>query len=198
MLTSREGPAKVDSLTRVEVLDMPEARLPILALCLAAFVSRPARLAAEPPAASSPDAAKPVKPSPTSPASTAPARPARSTVTVKIQGLRHDRGTIFVALYDSKRAFAGKKDHAYGATTRPQNRGAVVVLDNVLPGKYAVAFFQDENGNQKLDTNLLGIPTEGFGFSRDAMGKLGPPAFEDAALELPAGPVVVVMSARYY
>jgi uncharacterized protein (DUF2141 family) len=67
----------------------------------------------------------------------------------------------------------------------------------VPPGKYAVAFFQDLNGNQKLDTNLFGVPKEGFGFSRDAMGKLGPPSFEAAALDIPAGPVSVVMKAKY-
>jgi uncharacterized protein (DUF2141 family) len=190
LLTSWEGTPRVHEITPAEVLDMPRARLLNLAFCLAAFVSRPSRLSAEPPTSSSPDAGRPTKP--------APARPARSTVTVKIQGLRHDRGTIFVALYDNRRAFAAKQGQVHGTTIRPRNRGALVVFDNVLPGKYALAFFQDENGNQKLDTNLLGIPTEGFGFSRDAMGKVGPPTFEAAALDIPAGPVVVVMNAKYY
>ena len=72
-----------------------------------------------------------------------------------------------------------------------------MVFDNVLPGKYAIAFFQDENGNQKLDTGFFGVPTEPFGFSKDVMGKRGPPSFEAAALDLPAGPVTVVMNAKY-
>ena len=116
---------------------------------------------------------------------------------MRIQGLRHDRGTIYVALYDNERAFDEKMGHVAGAQARPRNRGAVVVFENVLPGKYALAFFQDENGNKKLDTNLLGVPTEGFGFSKDAMGKLGPPTFAAAALYIPAGPVSVVMNARH-
>jgi uncharacterized protein (DUF2141 family) len=117
---------------------------------------------------------------------------------VRIQGLRHDRGTIVVALYDNRRAFDDKKGQAHGASTRPHHRAAVVVFDDVLPGRYAVAFFQDENRNQKLDTTLLGVPTEGFGFSKDVMGKRGPPTFEAAAIDIPAGQVSVVMTAKYF
>ena len=102
-----------------------------------------------------------------------------------------------MALYDSKRSFAEKREQAAGAVVTAKNRGAVVVFGDVLPGKYAIAFFQDENGNQKLDTGFFGAPTEPFGFSKDVMGKRGPPSFEAAALDLPAGPVTVVMNAKY-
>jgi len=127
-----------------------------------------------------------------------PAGQARSTITVRIEGLRHDRGTIYVALHENKRTFDEKKGQVAGALVRSRNRGAVVVFEDVVPGKYAVAFFQDENGNGKLDTSLLGVPTEGFGFSKDAMGTLGPPTFDAAALSIPAGPVTVVMHAKYF
>ena len=33
----------------------------------------------------------------------------------------------------------------------------------------------------ELDTNLLGVPQEPYGFSRDATGGMGPPDFNDAA-----------------
>jgi uncharacterized protein (DUF2141 family) len=167
-------------------------------LCAAVLLFQLPVLAAEPSAKSPPDAGRSAKSPPAAAASTTPARPTRSRVTVRIQGLRHDRGTIFVALYDDRRAFAAKQGQAHGATTRPQNRSAVVVFENVVPGKYAVAFFQDENANQKLDTSLLGVPTEGFGFSKDVMGKLGPPTFEAAAIDIPAGPALVVMNAKYF
>jgi uncharacterized protein (DUF2141 family) len=116
---------------------------------------------------------------------------------VRIEGLRNDRGTVFVALYDSKRAFDEKKGEVAGAQARPANRSAVVVLDSVVPGRYALSFIHDENENKKLDTNFIGIPKEGFGYSRDAMGRFGPPKFDDAVLVVPAGPVTVVMRAKY-
>jgi len=66
-----------------------------------------------------------------------------------------------------------------------------------VPGKYALSFIHDENENKKLDTNLIGVSKEGFGYSRDAMGKFGPPKFDDAALIVPIGSATVVMHVRY-
>jgi uncharacterized protein (DUF2141 family) len=135
-----------------------------------------------------------------SPASPAPSTsaPSRSTITVRIQGLRNDRGTVLVAIYDNERSFAKKRDPLAGAEAPPKNRGAVVVFSDIKPGRYALAFFQDENNNKDLDTSLLGVPTEPFGFSRDAVGRVGPPSFAAAAIVIPAGPVSVVMNAKYY
>lgn len=50
------------------------------------------------------------------------------------------------------------------------------------PGRYAVQIVYDRNANRKLDTNLLGIPREPVGFSRNATGRFGPPGFEQAAV----------------
>jgi uncharacterized protein (DUF2141 family) len=141
-----------------------------------------------------PDAGRSSPPSPAPVASV----PTRATVTVRIQGLRHERGTVLVALYDNERSFAKKRNPVAGLETPPKNRGAVVVFNDVKPGRYALAFFHDENNNKDLDTSLLGVPTEAFGFSRDVMGKVGPPSFDAAAIVIPAGPVSVVMNAKYY
>ena len=54
----------------------------------------------------------------------------------------------------------------------------------VIPGKYAISVYHDVNGNQRLDSNMVGIPSEPYGFSRDARGKMGPPSFDDAAFEV--------------
>ncbi len=57
---------------------------------------------------------------------------------------------------------------------------AKVSFDYLKPGKYAVKLFHDENGNGKMDTNFLSIPTEGYGFSNNALGILSmPPDFAE-------------------
>ena len=57
---------------------------------------------------------------------------------------------------------------------------AKVVFNYLKPGKYAVKLFHDENGNGKMETNFLSIPTEGYGFSNDAIGAFNlPPDFEE-------------------
>ena len=59
---------------------------------------------------------------------------------------------------------------------------AFVVLDSPLP----------LTPNGKLDTNIVSIPTERYGFSRDAKGRMGPPSFDDAAVDLQADTTIAV------
>ena len=65
------------------------------------------------------------------------------------------------------------------------------------PGQYAVNAFHDENGNGELDTNLFGIPTEGYGFANDPRTTFGPPDFEDAAVNVRDASELAVMTMRY-
>ncbi len=62
-----------------------------------------------------------------------------------------------------------------------------IVLNDVAPGTYAIKAFHDVDRNGKLDTNLMGIPKEPYGFSNDAMGTFGPPSFEQAAFKVGTG-----------
>ena len=59
----------------------------------------------------------------------------------------------------------------------------VLVLRDVPPGRYGVSVMHDRNANGKLDSNIVGIPTEPYGAIRHARGRMGPPAFEDAAVD---------------
>jgi 4,4'-diapolycopenoate synthase len=47
-----------------------------------------------------------------------------------------------------------------------------------------VAAYLDENGNGKLDHNLLGIPREPVGASNNPTGRFGPPRFSDCVFSL--------------
>ena len=62
-----------------------------------------------------------------------------------------------------------------------------VVFENLKPGKYAVSVIHDANKSKDLDKNKLGIPKEGFGFSNNVMGSMGPPPFERAQFDLTPG-----------
>ncbi|VTU23464.1 hypothetical protein H6CHR_01997 [Variovorax sp. PBL-H6] len=92
---------------------------------------------------------------------------------------------LYVALYDSAQAYESNKTLA--AQIVQTNAGAAKVsFPGLAPGRYALRVFADENGNGKLDTNLMGLPTERYGFSNDAKGNRGAPGFEAVALPLNA------------
>lgn len=106
-------------------------------------------------------------------------------VMVDIYGLRNAKGVVRCSLFASDNGFPDKPERALKQTTAPVivDGRAACAFDDVKPGTYAVGFLHDENGNGKMDTNFLGMPKEGYGASRDARGKMGPPKFADAKFE---------------
>jgi len=67
-----------------------------------------------------------------------------------------------------------------------------IIFKKLTKGKYAFRFFQDENGNGKMDFNFLGIPKESWGYSNDARGFMSAPKIEDAFVDLTASKKIVV------
>lgn len=99
--------------------------------------------------------------------------------------------TLYVALFDSPEGFAADKSVA--AQIAPLRNGSAQVVFLGLPaGRYVLKLFADENGNAKIDTNMMGLPTERYGFSNDARGNFGPPTFDAAALRIDADTATAV------
>jgi uncharacterized protein (DUF2141 family) len=108
------------------------------------------------------------------------------TLKVDIRQLKATPGTVFIALLDTS-----QKDVQRLAIPVKDNV-ARVVFHNVLPGRYAVRFFIDENNNRKLDKSILGVPKESWGCSNDAKGTFGPPKFEAMLFLLTAEKTIVI------
>jgi uncharacterized protein (DUF2141 family) len=104
-------------------------------------------------------------------------------LTVEVLNARSDQGLVLAAVYGAEAGWL-KSDQAVQAQRAPAAAKTVIVYRDLPAGSYAVSSFHDENGNGKLDTNVVGFPTERFGFSRDAVGRMGPPSFADAAIDL--------------
>jgi len=116
---------------------------------------------------------------------------------IVISELDSDRGAVVVVLLDSAAQFESEDAFFRADDSVPVRGGAArVVFDGVPHGTYAVKVFHDENSNGELDTNFVGYPSEGFGFSNDAMGKFGPPSFEQAAFAVDAGEHRIEITAR--
>jgi uncharacterized protein (DUF2141 family) len=105
-------------------------------------------------------------------------------VTVTVEGIRSTDGAIMVGLFDTPATFPQK--FLKGESAVAQIPSVTLIFENVEPGRYAMSAFHDRNGNGKLDSGAFGIPKEPFGFSRDARAVMGPPSFEDAAFDVPA------------
>jgi uncharacterized protein (DUF2141 family) len=107
-------------------------------------------------------------------------------LTVAVENVQPGQGRVMVGLFDE----AGfPKTVRYGAQASAPSRGGQgtvqVTFPQVPPGRYAISAYQDRDGSGMPTTNVMGLPTEAYGFSNGATGSFGPPAFASAAVELP-------------
>ena len=102
-----------------------------------------------------------------------------SELSIDFAKLRNARGMIRVCLTAAPNNFPACVNDAE-AVTRSVPAGTHELRIAGLPyGDYAIAVIHDENGNKKLDT-FMGIPREGFGFSRNPPIGFGAPRFTAA------------------
>ncbi|MGZ9003540.1 MAG: DUF2141 domain-containing protein [Burkholderiales bacterium] len=102
---------------------------------------------------------------------------------VKILNIRNSTGTVACALFESPEGFPTEFLRFATNIMVIKIRAAQARCDfeDIPAGKYALAVVHDENMNGKLDTNAFGIPREGYAFSNNAKGLLGPPSFSAAS-----------------
>lgn len=106
------------------------------------------------------------------------------TLTVNVTNIQSDSGTIRMALFEAGKGFP-EEEHAIALRViNISERTGYAVFSDLPAGHYGIAVYHDENGNEKLDTNLLGLPTEGYGFSNNARAALGPPRFRAVSFQV--------------
>lgn len=103
---------------------------------------------------------------------------------IKIEGFKNDKGHILYILFDKEEGFPDGPSSGIrqGKVTVDEAKTGFVLKD-LGPGKYAVSVIHDENDNNKLDTNFLGIPKEGVGFSNNPKLMFGAPAFDKCSFD---------------
>ncbi|MFO8146285.1 MAG: DUF2141 domain-containing protein [Gillisia sp.] len=81
--------------------------------------------------------------------------------------------------------------------TQIRGKEASFEFSDIKPGKYAIAIIHDANHKGELDTNLVGIPTEGYGFSSGAELTMSAPSFSDAEFSYDGGDLQMSISLNY-
>lgn len=101
---------------------------------------------------------------------------------VKVLNISNSTGTVACALFESPAGFPN--EYLRFATNimviKIRKQQARCDFEDIPPGTYALAVVHDENMNGKLDTNWIGFPTEGYGFSNKGKAVHSTPAFADA------------------
>lgn len=116
------------------------------------------------------------------------------TLSVHFANLKQAKGAILVAVYDEAGWAAGKPVRA--ATVAVTGDAADLRVEGLAPGIYGIKVFHDADGDGKMGMNPFGMPTEQFGFSNDAIGSRGSPAWADAAFAVTADGAVQTITLR--
>jgi uncharacterized protein (DUF2141 family) len=114
--------------------------------------------------------------------------PTAYKLVVVATNVHSDRGRIAVTLYgDDKHKFL-KDEGEVQSWFDPAHKGETsICMWLPKPGAYAAVVYHDANANGDLDTGLLGIPTEGYGFSNNVRPVLKAPSFDSAKFAVTAG-----------
>lgn len=120
-----------------------------------------------------------------------------NSVRIGVTGPANNLGSVKIAIYDSESGF---NDPANAIATQSvmvvDGEASWVIAVKDLPEQFAVAAYHDENDDGMLNRNRFGIPSERYGFSRNARGLTGPPKFKDALIRRPKAGETIDLSIR--
>ncbi|MBW4578990.1 MAG: DUF2141 domain-containing protein [Tildeniella nuda ZEHNDER 1965/U140] len=92
----------------------------------------------------------------------------KSTLIVEINGFKTQKGELCFKLFSRSFGFPNTDKNAImKRCIKVVEDPLKITLKDISSGSYAIAVFQDTNGDRALNRNTTGIPTEGYGFSNN-------------------------------
>ena len=117
-------------------------------------------------------------------------------ISVTVTGVTDPGGAIGCGLHSSAQSFPMGQTDAQSAWVKPQGSRATCRFTGLPPGQYAIAVVHDLNGNRRVDTNAIGLPTEAWGVSGNIRPALRAPRFAEAAITLGSDPVSITVEVK--
>jgi uncharacterized protein (DUF2141 family) len=125
--------------------------------------------------------------------------PESTELVVRINNLRNDTGMLGCQVFSGAKGFPNDSDKATAGFYVPIKAGAALCkFGGLAAGQYAVTVMHDENNNKVLDTNVLGIPKEGYGVSNNKTYAMSQPKWDESRFDIAAGEKkVIAITLRY-
>jgi uncharacterized protein (DUF2141 family) len=127
-----------------------------------------------------------------------PASGSNVQLQLTIENVRSARGSVTVSVYGDQPEDFLAKGKKLMKVRFPAKQGTVkgcITLPKA--GTYALSLYHDEDGSGKFSTNMIGLPTEGFGFSNNPEVLVGPPGFDAAAFATQGAITALTIRLKY-
>jgi uncharacterized protein (DUF2141 family) len=111
---------------------------------------------------------------------------APTTLTVTVSNIQSLSGSLQIGVFRSEAGWDGN-EAINGAVVTVDEATETATIHGLAPGDYALKMYHDVNGDGAMGTNLMGIPTEPFAFSNNAVGRFGPASWDAAMFTVSTG-----------
>lgn len=108
------------------------------------------------------------------------------TFNLQITGFASDEGNAFVEVLDAKGDVVSQE------VIPIKNKKVSKKISIPATGKYGVKVFHDENDNKKLDTNMVGYPTERWGTSNDVRPAFRAPKLDEILVDVKSNDIIKI------
>jgi len=119
-------------------------------------------------------------------------------LTVRIVDLRNHKGQVIFSVFDQPDGFPNVEKKAKNWQIKSIDADTVTFECELPPGAYAASVLHDENKNNQMDKNGVGIPTEGYGVTNNPKPKFRQATFKEATFTLPAEGATMTISLQYF
>ncbi len=107
------------------------------------------------------------------------------SINIYVKNITNATAPVRIALYRPADKFPKENGYYKAYIFTPNKTGEVLfTLNNITPGDYAFAIYQDINSNGKLGTNIFGYPKEPFCFSNNVKPIFSAPDFDDCKISV--------------
>ena len=130
--------------------------------------------------------------------SAAPATQPLAKLTIEVIDLRAHNGQLIFGVFTSADGFPTERGKSVNWQVKPADADKVVFTCELPPGEYGASVLHDENLNDKMDKNLLGIPKEGYGVTNNPKPKRRAATFQESLFKLPSQGATMTISIHYF
>ena len=120
-----------------------------------------------------------------------------SDLTVKVTGIRNSDGHFMVSLWDKSDGFPDDKFTQKLIYKEVKSPTFSFTIKGLPYGNYALAALHDEDKNGEMEYNWVGMPKEGFAFSRNYNVTIRAPKWEESVFKLESPKKEIQMKMQY-
>ena len=98
---------------------------------------------------------------------------------LKISNIQKMQGDIKIGIFKSDSSFLKEDLALKNYSIKVIKNTAFITITDLPKGEYAISMFHDENSDNKMNTNFIGIPKEPYGFSNNVIPKMSAPKYKE-------------------